>query len=368
MARKYMKVEYTADESLIKNMIEVYKKNIRFIKVSYVRNDRVIDLLTNKVYLDEAPDQTYENTMNFYRHGGEIAVDGIENAVLDDEGKLILGKKVVLEMRDDVFKIEIESHIFANLEHGRFYWPDIEVPEFIESLKKIDGCTTMSNQLAYVSEFYPQLGTNGLSSVWHRINKFDLYSILGDFSKLILYANSIYHKEDSTDFFDSIKIPKEFLFRLTDYYLNPNDNNHSFFHGFQYEGYLWQFYEQLPDECKPVFLEEAKKERFDIANVVNSLSWRSGDLLAHISKSPAFFSDYLRKAKIHEEEDILTSYHDDAKNLLRYNMEFTLENLNNLKLVKKAEQMDVDLSQFFDMIGKLDTKQGILAYIMADKS
>ena len=367
MARKFTSIRFVDDEATIKNMLNVYNSEIRFIKVSYVRNDRVIDMKTNKVYIDDAPEQTYSNTFSVYRNGGaDLALDKIANARLDEEGKRIVGKKVYLAKTDDVFEIGIEKNVLADLVNGRFHFHDVPIAEFISDLKKIPDLSKMADEIQYVSQFYPDSGINLICSMWYRVNKYDLYSLLGDYSKLILYSNSIYHKEDSVDFFDSIKIPKEFLFRLTNYYLNSNNNSHSFFYGFQKDGNLWKFYEQLPDECKIVFLEEAKSERFDIANVISGLSFRSGDILAHISKSHEFFNDYLRKAKVSTEEDILTSYYTDAKNLLRYNMELTLENLNNLKFVKKAEQMGIGVHEFFGLVDNINTKNGIINYLLAE--
>ena len=240
MARKFTSVIFVDDEATVKNILNAYNSDIRFVKVSYVRNDRVIDLQTNKVYIDEAPGQTYANTFHVYRHGdAELAIDKLVNARLDDEGKNLIGKRVYLSKKDDVFEIGIEPHVYINFEHGRFHFPNIELDELIRDLKTIPDLFKTAEEIEYVSQFYHDCSISIICQMWYKINKFDLYSILGDYSKLILYSNSIYCKDDAPDFFDSIKIPKEFLFRLTNYYLNKNNNNHSFFYGFQDNGELW---------------------------------------------------------------------------------------------------------------------------------
>lgn len=364
MARKFTTLKFMNDENEIKNMIKIYKPEIRFIKISYVRDDRIVDLKTNQVHIGTHPESTYANTHNIWRTGGDVSVDKLENAVLHDH--LIIGKKVYIDMNaDNTIHLNIEDHIVANLDRGSFDFPNIEdVNLFIEQIEAISGCEWIAKEMRLVQPYYSNHGVFFLAKMWHIVNKYNLFDLLEQYSNLFTYYSDLYLDSTKSDFFEAASLPQEFLFRLTNYYLKEKDGRDSVVRELRKENYLWKFYEALPDECKTVFLQEAEKERYDIAIVCSPLSYRSQDILTYATRSPIFFMDYMKHAKTHaDQEGILSAFLRDAKSLDSYQLPLDFSSMSHLKYEKKAKEMRLSTSEFFNLVSNLDTKEGLLNYL-----
>ena len=359
MARKFTKFVYMDDESEIKRIIHEYHPDIRFIKLSYVRDDRVIDLETNQVYIDTAPGMEPKNTLSIYRRGGEVATDNLKNAIW--ENGRILGKCVHVDFGKDTLEISIQDVVFANLESRYFSWPNLEVQDLCEALGYIDGCEKMSKDMIMLRKYYPDHGPSKLAKVWLLIEEYDLFDLVGEYSKLFDIGAQMYLTDD-LDFFNAAKLPKELLFRLTDFYLTNRDDQ-SFIRTFQTEGYLWKFLEQLPWDCKDAILSNAISEKFDIVTIAGPLCYRSKALLEYINENKEFFIQYINTVRVRDSEDILSAYFREVEDLKSYGMELNINNRNNLKIAKKADDMGVSVHDFFELVNGINTKEGILKYI-----
>lgn len=354
------------DEVEIKKMIQHYCPDIRFIKISYVRDDRVVDLKTNQIYIGKHEDETYKNTKALYKYSGEIAMDDLANATLSDNNMLI-GKKVYVELcdSDNCIHLQILDDVIANFERGSFNFPNIDnIDEFIDILASIDGCDWIAQEMKAVQPYYGKNGIYFLSKMWHIINKYNLFDLLDEYSNLFTYYVDLYLDSTKSNFFEAAGLPDEFLFRLTNYYLNEKNGRDNLVRNLKKDHPLWKFYEGLPSECQTVFLQEAEKERYDIAMIDGVLSYKSQEILEYVNRSPIFFIDYMRHAKTHEsQEGILSTFARDAKSLDAYNLSLEFSSLTHLKYAKKASAMRLSTAEFFNLIKDLDSKEGLLKYL-----
>lgn len=366
MARKYTKLKFMDDEVEIKKMMQHYCPEIRFIKISYVRDDRVVDLKTNQVYIGQHEEETYGNTKSLYKHGGEIAMDNLSNAVLSDNN-MLLGKKVYVELCDDdnCIHLSIVQDVVANFERGSFSFPPIDdIDEFIDVIASIEGCDWIAKEMKTIQPYYGKNGIYFLSKMWYIINKYNLFDLLDEYSNLFTYHVDLYLDSTKSNFFEAAGFPNEFLFRLTNYYLNERNGRDNLVRDLKKDHHLWKFYDSLPGECKTVFLQEAEKERYDIATVCGPLSYKSQEILEYVTRSPIFFMDYMRYAKTHEgQEGILSAFARDAKSLDAYKLPLEFSSLTHLKYEKKAKEMRLSTTEFFNLVGGINTKEGILKYL-----
>lgn len=366
MARKYTKLKFMDDEDLIKKMINHYCPDIRFIKISYVRDDRVVDLRTNEVHIGQHADETYGNTKTLYKHGGEIAMDDLANATLSDNNMLI-GKKVYVELcdSDNCIHLKISDDVVANFERGSFSFPNIDnIDEFIDIIASIDGCDWIAREMKIIQPYYGDNGIYFLSKMWHVVNKYNLFDLLDEYSNLFTYHCDLFLDSSKSNFFEAAGLPNEFLFRLTNYYLNARNGRDDIVRNLKTDRYLYSFYDKLPEECKSVFLQEAEKERYDIAMICGVLSYKSQEILEYATRSPIFFNDYMKYAKTHEsQEGILSAFARDAKSLDSYNLPFDFSSLTILKYEKKAKDMRISTNELFDLVKDLDSKEGLLNYL-----
>ena len=370
MGRKYTKIVFSNDEGEIKKIISDIKPNLKYIDISYVRDDRVVNLETNEVAVGDNPWKEFvfndNETMSIYRHGGDVAIDRLRNGTVDDEGKII-GKKVHLDLNKDGFlEFGIVTYTAIDFNSGYCNAPCSTPENLIEELRFFSGYENIIEEMNSILEYYKDYNAQQFFKFWFVIHKFNLFNQLDQYANLLTYVDEYRIKSDATDFWEAIKIPEQFRFCLNNYYLtNSNHGERFYLSKFQVDSELHKFYLGLPtDDCRDTFIECAEMERYTLRSIERTLSYRSSTILSQVEKSPSFFCDCLRKLNvISGQENIIERFSYYVTQLEKYDMAIEFSNIARLAALDKANHMGMEPAEFFDIIDKLDTKQGLIAYL-----
>jgi hypothetical protein len=372
MARKYTKLVFVDDENEIKKIISDIKPNLKYLNVSYVRDDRIINLTNNEIAVGSNPWDTtigYDSqgiSMSLYRHGGIVAVDRIRNGSVDADGNLI-GRKVNLDLaKSGNIEMSIESYVIINPVKGYINASGYSAEQLIEELRSIKEYEHIVNEMELIYPYYEEYSSGEFAKLWYTISKFNLFDQLDQYANLLTYIDDYRIQLDSETIWDAIKIPEPFRFSLNNYYLTNNHNGERFYLSkFQEGAELHKFYTGLPtDNCREVFIDCAEKERYTLRAIERTLSYRGQSILNQIAKSPEFFCDCLKKLKLTGGQDnIIEQYSYYVTQLEKHSMALKFDNISRLSIVDKASEMYMDTSDFFNLLNSLSTKEGLLNYV-----
>lgn len=370
MSRKYSKLSYSDKEKVLE-IISKTKPNLRYITLYYVRDDRTVDLTDESVIVGNLSNIS-GNSMSFNKYGGNVAFDKIQNATFD--GEKLVGTKVKVAFCDDDSSIRLypADHIWINFATGYFDFPaETTIEDVIETLMSIPGCTEYGEEIQMIFNYYKhpdkEIAPSWYCKMWHTIAKYNAFDLMDEYSNLFTYYSDLYLDENETDFFKAAGIVDEFKFRLSNNYLTVRDSRNYFINNLTAKNQTYGLYKELPDVCKEVFIEEAKKERFDIANL-GVASYEIPKILDYVNRNPNFFIDYLRKYPTQRSTStILNLYLSDCDALIGDDLALKYENLFILRLNKKARSLNVTPNDFVTLVSNLDTKEGILNYLQKTK-
>lgn len=370
MARKYTKVIFRDDEGEIKRIIRDVKPNLKYIDISYIRDDRVVKLETNAVAVGDNPwkESTYNDneTMHLYRHGGDVAVDRLKNSILNQDGKLI-GKKIHVDLnKDGLIEFGIDEYLIMDTKSGYCSIPGVNSAEMIEELRCVDGCEYIVEEMTFIYPYYQDYSPQQFAKFWFAIHKFNLFNQLDQYANLITYVDDYRIRSDVDNFWDAIKIPEPFRFCLNNYYLtNSNSGERFYLSKFQDDSELYKFYTGLPnDECKRIFIECAELERYTLRAIERTLSYRASSVLTQVAKSPSFFCDCMKKLDLSNGQDnIIEQFSYYVTQFEKHNMAIEFNNISRLSIVDKAHSMGMETSEFFAILDSLNTKNGLLDYL-----
>ncbi len=376
MARKYTKIVFKDDENEIKSIIHDVKPSLKYIRVSYVRDDRVINIKTNEVAVGDNPWQevsfkNYDDTISLYRHGGDVAIDRLKNGIVNDNGKLI-GKKVGVDLHNDGYlEFSIDEYVMMDPIKGHFHIPCADVKSMLEELANIKGYENILDEMRLLYPYYYEYSAQQFARLWFIVHKFNLFDKLEQFANLLTYVEDYRIRDDCNDFWETIKIPEPFRFCLTNYYLsNSNQNERFYLSKFQEDSTLYKFYQGLPtDECRRVFIECAERERYTLRAIETTLSYRTDSILVQIAKAPKFFCDCMEKLNVNSAQDnIIEQFSYYVTQFEKHNMAIEFDNIARLAIVDKANAMGLESSEYFELIDNLNTKEGLLNYLKKEYS
>lgn len=373
MARKYTKVVYLSDQNKIKELIAQDNPQLRFVKFSYVRDDRIVDLSNDTVYIDSYDESNYSNTKSCYHHENTIALAPLSSAQMEGAALYVDAVKAELA-KDGTIQFDLIKYQVMDLAYGSFDLVNYHVDDVIQACDVIAGMELVSENIKKVIDCYrienEYLSPNWVLRMWYVINHFNLYDQLDDFSNLFSYYQSISLKENQTDFFEAVGLPQEFKFRLTNYYL-PRAKGNSYtdrtsrgLSTLSTTNYLYKLFETLPTICQEALLTGAIEERYDLISLGDNLYSISTEVSNIALNNPDFFCDYLSQVRVgNRSQSILCAMHKDANSLTKYDMALKVSNLGKLRFAQKANAINCDTHEFFKLVDKLDTKEGILAYL-----
>ena len=373
MARKYTKVVYVNDQNKIKDLIAQYNPQLRFVKFSYVRDDRIVDLSTDTVHIDDYEGSTYANTKSCYHHENMIAVAPLSSAHM--EGTNVYVDAVRAELaKDGTIQFSLIKHEVMDLAYGSFDLGEYQVDDVLEACDIIAGMELISEGIKTVINCYrienEYMAPNWVLRMWWVINHFNLYNQLDEYSNLFSYYQSMSCKDTNTDFFETANLPNEFKFRLTNYYLprakgsSYSDRNARGLSTLSKTGNLYKLFETLPPMCQEALISGAMDERYDLISLDESLYSTSDEISTMAHNNPEFFCDYLHQYKAgNRTQSVLYLMHKDATSLTKYDMALKVSNLRKLRFAQKANAMNCDTHEFFRLVDNLNTKEGILEYL-----
>lgn len=375
MARKYTKLVFIDDENEIKKIIHDVKPNLKYLNVSYVRDDRIVNLSNNEVAVGSNPWETtlgYDSqgiSMSLYRHGGIIAVDRIRNSIIDESGSLI-GRQVHLDMgKSGNLEISIETYTVLNPIKGCVNASGLSAEQFIEELRFIEGYEHIVTEMELIYPYYQEYSSGEFARLWYTVSKFNLFDQLDQYANLLTYIDDYRVKMEAETLWDAIKVPEPFRFCLNNYYLTDSRHGERFYLSkFQEDSELYKFYTGLPnDDCRTTFIDCAEKERYTLRAIERTLSYRGQSVLSQVERSPEFFCDCLKKLKLTGGQDnIIEQYSYYVTQLEKHSMALKFDNIARLSIMDKASEMYLDTTDFFKLLDNLSTKEGLLQYIKAE--
>ena len=372
MARKYTKLVFIDDENEIKKIISDIKPNLKYLNVSYVRDDRIVNLTNNDIAVGHNPWEEslgYDNqgiSMSLYRNGGIVAVDRIKNGIVDEEGNLI-GRKVNLDLaKSGNIEMSIETYVIINPTKGYINASGYSAEQLIEELRFIKEYEHIVAEMEIIYPYYEEYSSGEFAKLWYTISKFNLFDQLDQYANLLTYMDDYRVKLDAETIWDALRIPEPFRFSLNNYYLTNNHHGERFYLSkFQEDSELHKFYTGLPtDDCRTVFIDCAEKERYTLRAIERTLSYRGQSILNQIAKAPDFFCDCLNRLKLTGGQDnIIEQYSYYVTQLEKHSMALKFDNIARLAIVNKASEMYMEPAEFFNLLNGLSNKEGLLNYV-----
>ena len=193
MARKYTTVTFEGDEAEIKNLIKQCRPKLEFIKFGYVRDDRLVKLATNEVFINEHQESSGHNTESCYRRRVEpIAYDQMANAMVD--GHKLIGKKVVagLDDNDGTIKFSLHNYTIIDLKTGTFDFHYVDLATIIQTLKNIPAMEHVGHGIELMTQYYnPEMHTETwLAKIWWLVDYYNFYNMMDQYSNLLSFSSA----------------------------------------------------------------------------------------------------------------------------------------------------------------------------------
>ena len=362
MARKYTKVTYNGDESEIKAILKA--KNVDYIKIYYVRDDRIINISNNTV---DVGNYNTPNMVTSSRYGDSVvAISPIKDALFIDDK--IIGKQVSVELLDSgVIEIKLSEHLFADLKTVRFSFNDDvnSRDNFINELSFIEGLDDYLEGVETVFKTYPMYGVNTVMQKWYIVYVLNIFDKLDEYSHLISYFSPYGTNLSVDSMFDAFNIDEKYSRVLSNYFIPLCEKNHSGdVYGFTKEGTIHEIFEKIiMEECKESMLLAAENEHINLLTLRSMYYSDRTNLTHYINTYPHYFMDFIGTNNRTRTNNVFSEFVSSITKMQNLGIEPTMFNYMNLHLVEKAERYHIDINEYCDLISKINTKEGLLNYL-----
>lgn len=362
MARKYTKVTYNGDESEIKAILKA--KNVDYIKIYYVRDDRIVNISNDTV---DVGNYSAPNMVTTSRYGDNIiAVAPIRDAIFRDDQ--LVGKHVCVELMDSgVIEIRLENRVFADLKTGRFNFDDnVEKRDnFIEEISSIEGFDDYLDGIEKVFKTYPIYGVNTVMQKWYIVYVLNVFDKLDEYSHLISYFSPYGTNLSVSNMFEAFNIDPKYSRVLSNYFIPLCEKNHSGdVYGFTREGNIHEIFEKIVmEECKEAMLTAAENENINLLTLRGMYYGDRNNLSHYINTYPHYFMDFIAKNNRTRTNNVFAEFVSSITKMQNLGIEPTMFNYLNLHLVEKAERYNLEINEYCDLISKINTKEGLLNYL-----
>ena len=365
MARKYTKVTYNGDEATIKAILK--ENNIEYIKIYYVRDDRVINLATNTVDIGNYSAPGMVTTSRY--SDNIIAISPIRDAIFQDDR--LIGKHVCVELTDSgVIEIRLEDRVFADLKTGRFNFDDniAKRDGFIEQLSCIAGMEDYIDGITQVFHTYPIYGVNTVLQKWYIVYVLDIFDKLEEYSHLISYFSPYGTNLSASNLFEAFNIDPMYSRVLSNYFIPLYESHGSDAYGFTREGTIHEIFTKIiMDDVKEAILQAAENEKINLLTLRGLYSDGRTNLVHCINTYPHFFMEFIEKENRTRVNNVFADFVSSITKMQSLDIEPNMFNYSNLHLIEKASRYDVSMSEYCDLISQINTKEGLLNYLRVTK-
>jgi hypothetical protein len=360
MARKYTKVTYNGDEATIKAILKA--RNIDYIKIYYVRDDRIINLLNNTVDIGNynAPNMVTTSRYNT----SIVACSPLKEAEFVDD--TIVGKQVRVELLDSgLIEIRLENRIFADFRTGRFDFDDKFTREnFIEDVSCINGLEEYLDGIIQVFHTYPMYGINTVFQKWYVVYMLNLFDKLDEYSHLISYFSPHGTNLSASNMFDAFNIDQMYMPVLSNYFIPICENSRGAVYGFTREGVIHSIFNGIiMEDCKIAMLDAAENEKINLLTLYGRYSSDRDHLVHCINTYPNYFIEFISKNNRNQAANIFTEFTKSIQTMQALDIEPNMFNYANMHFAAKASRYNMDMNEYCNLISQINTKEGLLEYL-----
>jgi hypothetical protein len=305
--------------------------------MSYVRDDRYIDLETDTVFIESDSCGIF-NSLNIYREG-EFCYESLENAVYDFDSNCLYRRGLVISFgKDNKIHIGISIDNIVDFTNQRIgHIKNIKANDVCKSIANITGVEWFRDGLQKVSECFDNIESYDAIKLWFSVESWNLYGDLPIYSHLI---NTLYHtaKAEAENFWEAINIPEYILPCLATYYIGEGLSAYTLSKVCT-GGRISVFLDLLSAEARNALIEAALNEKIDLFRIE-----KYENLLEIIRKDEEFFIEYLKNMS--SVDDLVTAYVRDMKLLENANLDYRIDNIQVAKLMNGAEKLGMDPTQY----------------------